>query len=65
MIQEFEELIFSQDKRVVESQRPEQVPFDLSDELHLTFDAVALNYRRAMEAEGLSNQSVYRTKKRR
>ena len=58
VIQEFEEVIFSQDKRVVESQRPEQVPFDLSDELHLTFDAVALNYRRAMEAEGLSNQSV-------
>jgi len=33
---------------VVESQRPERVPFDLAAELHLTFDAVAVAYRRAM-----------------
>ena len=37
---------------MVESQRPEQVPFDLADELHLKFDAVAVAYRRAMRAEG-------------
>lgn len=53
-IQEFEDVIFKQDQVVVESQKPEQVPFDLSDELHLTFDAVAVNYRRTMETEGLS-----------
>ena len=34
---------------MVESQRPEQVPFDLADELHLKFDAVAVNYRRTMQ----------------
>ena len=39
---------------VVESQRPEQVPFDLADELHLKFDAVAVAYRRAMRNEGLA-----------
>ena len=54
LIQDFEDTIFSQDKHVVLSQRPEMVPFDLADELHLKFDAVAVNYRRTMEKEGLS-----------
>ena len=47
-------MIFGQDKRIVESQRPEQVPFDLADELHLRFDAVAVAYRRAMRAQDLA-----------
>jgi phenylpropionate dioxygenase-like ring-hydroxylating dioxygenase large terminal subunit len=47
-LKEFEDVIFNQDKRIVESQRPEQVPFDLSEELHLKFDGVAVGYRRAM-----------------
>src|SRR3954452_11676137 len=54
VLQEFEDVIFEQDRRIVESQRPERVPFDLADELHLTFDAVAVAYRRAMRANGLS-----------
>ena len=54
VLREFEDVIFDQDKRVVESQRPEQVPFDLAAELHLKFDAVAVAYRRAMRAEGLA-----------
>jgi phenylpropionate dioxygenase-like ring-hydroxylating dioxygenase large terminal subunit len=54
VLQDFEDVIFDQDKRVVESQRPEQVPFDLADELHLRFDAVAVAYRRAMRAQGLA-----------
>ena len=48
VLQAFEDTIFNQDKRIVESQRPEQVPFDLAAELHLKFDAVAVAYRRAM-----------------
>jgi vanillate O-demethylase monooxygenase subunit len=52
-LQSFEDTIFGQDKVIVESQRPEQVPFDLADELHLKFDAVAINYRRAMQEQGL------------
>jgi hypothetical protein len=43
-----------QDKRVVLSQRPEMVPFDLTDEPHLKFDAVAVNYRRAMQQQNLA-----------
>jgi phenylpropionate dioxygenase-like ring-hydroxylating dioxygenase large terminal subunit len=54
VLQQFEDVIFNQDQRIVESQRPEIVPFDLADELHLRFDAVAVAYRRAMRAQGLT-----------
>lgn len=54
VLQEFERVIFAQDQRVVESQRPEAVPFDLAAELHLRFDALAVAYRRAMSAHGLA-----------
>ena len=54
VLQDFEDVIFEQDRRIVESQRPERVPFDLADELHLRFDAVAVAFRRAMRANGLA-----------
>ncbi|HLQ57306.1 MAG TPA: aromatic ring-hydroxylating dioxygenase subunit alpha [Streptosporangiaceae bacterium] len=54
VIQEFENTIFGQDRVIVESQRPERVPFDLAAELHLKFDAVAVAYRKAMRAHGLA-----------
>ena len=53
ILQDFEKVIFDQDKRIVESQRPRQVPFDLAEELHLKFDTVAMNYRRAMKRHNL------------
>ncbi|MGD0377297.1 MAG: aromatic ring-hydroxylating dioxygenase subunit alpha [Streptosporangiaceae bacterium] len=56
VLQEFEDTIFGQDQRVVESQRPEQVPFDLAAELHLKFDAVAVAYRKAMRSLGLASR---------
>jgi Vanillate O-demethylase oxygenase C-terminal domain len=43
-----------QDQVVVESQRPERVPFDLAAELHLKFDTVAVAYREAMRQSGLA-----------
>jgi vanillate O-demethylase monooxygenase subunit len=51
-LKHFEEVIFGQDQVVVESQRPEQVPFDLAAEIHLPFDAVAIAYRKAMKDFG-------------
>ena len=54
VLQDFEKVIFGQDQRVVESQLPDRVPFDLTDELHLKFDAVAIAYRRAMKANHLA-----------
>ncbi len=56
VLQEFERTIFEQDRRVVESQRPERVPFDLAAEMHLKFDAVAINYRQAMREQGLARR---------
>ncbi|MFT5890578.1 MAG: phenylpropionate dioxygenase-like ring-hydroxylating dioxygenase large terminal subunit [Dokdonia sp.] len=53
ILQDFEQVIFDQDKRIVESQRPHQVPFDFTEELHLKFDTVAMNYRRAMKKQKL------------
>lgn len=47
-LKRFEDVIFGQDQVIVESQRPEQIPYDLSEELHLKFDAVAVAYRKAM-----------------
>jgi len=54
LVVDFETVIFNQDRRIVESQRPEKVPFDLAAELHLRFDAVAVAYRRAMKSFALS-----------
>lgn len=53
VLREFEDVIFAQDQRIVESQRPEQVPFDIAAELHLRFDAVAVAYRHAMKTHNL------------
>jgi len=61
VIQEFEDTIFGQDQVVVESQRPEQVPFDLAAELHLKFDTVAVAYRKAMRALGLATSAPAKT----
>jgi vanillate O-demethylase monooxygenase subunit len=55
VLRDFEDTIFEQDRRIVESQRPEKVPFDLAEEMHLKFDAVAVAYRRAMRQQGLAN----------
>jgi vanillate O-demethylase monooxygenase subunit len=44
---EFNQLIVGQDRPVVESQRPEELPVDLSDELHIRgVDRVSLEYRK-------------------
>ena len=43
---------------MVESQRPERVPFDLAAELHLKFDAVAVAYRKAMRSLGLATSDA-------
>ncbi|MER5689773.1 aromatic ring-hydroxylating dioxygenase subunit alpha [Streptomyces sp. NPDC002205] len=45
---DFQEVLAEQDRLVVESQRPEQLPMDIADELHLKFDRVAVEYRKAL-----------------
>ena len=53
-VENFTDFGHFQDRVVVESQRPERVPFDLAAELHLKFDAVAVAYRKAMRSLGLA-----------
>ena len=45
---DFQELLAEQDRPIVESQRPTQLPLGLTSELHLPFDRVAIAYRRAL-----------------
>ena len=46
-IVEFNELVYGQDQPIVESQRPEELPEDLSEELHLKgVDTLSMNYRK-------------------
>jgi phenylpropionate dioxygenase-like ring-hydroxylating dioxygenase large terminal subunit len=46
--------IFAQDRAIVESQRPEELPIDLSEELHLRGpDAGTLHYRRMLGELGV------------
>jgi phenylpropionate dioxygenase-like ring-hydroxylating dioxygenase large terminal subunit len=45
---EFQELLAEQDRPVVESQWPKEIPLGAADELHLGFDRVAISYRRAL-----------------
>lgn len=47
-------LIFQQDRKIVESQRPEELPLDLSEELHVRGpDSPALEYRRHLRKLGV------------
>ena len=55
----FERIVQEQDRPVVESQRPEMLPFDLSAELHVRgVDKVSLEYRRWLVE--LTNQRRHR-----
>ncbi|MEU1599881.1 aromatic ring-hydroxylating dioxygenase subunit alpha [Streptomyces sp. NPDC005708] len=45
--QDFESLVLSQDKPIVESLRPEEIPMDLTKEMYIrTADAITVEYRR-------------------
>jgi phenylpropionate dioxygenase-like ring-hydroxylating dioxygenase large terminal subunit len=49
------EIIATQDRPIVESQRPEELPLDLSQEMHIKGpDSVAVEYRRIMAELGVS-----------
>ncbi len=49
--------VTEQDRRIVEAQRPEELPLDLSAELHLRgSDAPAVEYRRALARLGIERQ---------
>ncbi len=45
--------VFAQDKWIVESQRPQRIPLDLQDELHVRVDKFSVAYRRWLKEKGL------------
>jgi phenylpropionate dioxygenase-like ring-hydroxylating dioxygenase large terminal subunit len=50
----FQNHIFAQDRPIVASQRPEKLPLDLAEELHLPSDRLAIAYRQYIRGLGLS-----------
>jgi len=50
----FQERIFAQDVPIVTSQRPERLPLDLAEELHLPSDRLAIAYRQYIRGLGLT-----------
>jgi phenylpropionate dioxygenase-like ring-hydroxylating dioxygenase large terminal subunit len=53
-VRAFEDYVFSQDIPIVESQRPELLPLDLQEELHLRSDRIAIAYRKWLREIGVS-----------
>jgi vanillate O-demethylase monooxygenase subunit len=53
--EEFDRIVRQQDQRIVERQKPELLPLDLTEELHLRgTDAGALEYRRLLRRVGVN-----------
>lgn len=50
---DWENSILAEDKPIVESQRPEELPVDLSEEFHIRSDRFATQFRAAMKGLGL------------
>jgi phenylpropionate dioxygenase-like ring-hydroxylating dioxygenase large terminal subunit len=50
---DFQDKIFSQDLAILESQRPEELPLDLQQELHLKSDRLAIAYRQYLTKLGV------------
>ena len=52
----FSEILMDQDRQMVEKQRPEELPLDLTTEMHIKGpDSVAVEYRRLLAKTGLSS----------
>lgn len=49
----FQDVIFTQDKPVVENQKPEDLPLDLQTELSLACDRMSIAYRRYLKELGI------------
>ena len=49
----FQNTLMDQDKRIIESQRPERLPLDLQAELHLKSDRLAIAYRKYLNDLGV------------
>lgn len=50
---DFNHQVFAEDKAIVESQHPEDLPLDLSAEVHIAADRSSINYRKLLAKLGL------------
>lgn len=48
-----QDVVYGQGKRIVETQRPELLPLDLSAELHVRSDRLAVEYRKWLKELGV------------
>jgi phenylpropionate dioxygenase-like ring-hydroxylating dioxygenase large terminal subunit len=53
-----QDLVYSQDRDIVETQRPERIPVDLREELHHRTDRLGQQYRRWLGALGITYGTV-------
>jgi vanillate O-demethylase monooxygenase subunit len=53
-VYDFNQRVFEEDKAIVEAQRPECLPLDLSLEAHIPADRSSIAYRKGLRALGLS-----------
>lgn len=52
---EFQTKVLNEDRPVVESQRPEEIPLDLTEEFHIRADRFSTHFRQALKRFGLGN----------
>jgi len=50
---DFNHQVFAEDKEIVEQQWPEDLPLDLSEEVHIKADRSSIEYRKGLKALGL------------
>jgi vanillate O-demethylase monooxygenase subunit len=50
---DFQEAVLNEDRPMVESQRPEELPLDLSEEFHIAADSFSTQFRRTLKKLGL------------
>jgi phenylpropionate dioxygenase-like ring-hydroxylating dioxygenase large terminal subunit len=53
-VYDFNQRVFEEDKAIVESQKPENLPLNLTLEAHITADRSSVAYRRALRDRGFS-----------
>ena len=53
-VYDFNQRVFAEDKAIVESQKPENLPLNLTLEAHITADRSSVAYRRALRDRGFS-----------
>lgn len=53
---EFQESVLNEDRPMVEAQRPEEVPLDLTEEFHIRADRFSTYFRKALKSMGLGHE---------